>query len=74
MHDQNHIKFNVAYNLVTQKPTTVVTVSGKLVMTAGNTALSFGCHHVLCPMFFLDSKIRQQITWVVKLFSDRFLI
>lgn len=64
----------MAYNLVIQKPTPVVIVSGKFVMTIGNTALSFGCHHILCPMFFLDLKMRQQIACVVKLFSDRFRI
>jgi hypothetical protein len=61
---------NVAYNLVTQKPTPVVIVLGKFVMTVGNTALSFGCHLLLCTMFCLDLKIRQQMTCVVKLFSD----
>jgi len=44
----------MAYNLVTQKPTPVVIVSGKFVSTVGNTALYFGCHRVLCFMFFLD--------------------
>jgi len=53
-----------------KKPTPVVNVSGKFVMTVGNTTVSFGNHHVLCPMVFLDLKIRQQITSIVKLFSD----